>query len=303
VGTTAITLLITPFLLKATPHFLVILERVAWIQSLFHLHQSPVLVGSAAELTDHVVVAGYGRVGQTLVRMLYFQRHPLLVIDNDEASLQVLRENHIPYLFGDASNPLVLEKANLTQARAMAITLPDPLATRLTLNRALSLAPDLDVTVRAHVTEEIDSLYQLGAQEVVQPEFEAALEIGAHMLLKMGNSASTVQQVVNRYRSGRYRDIVPERAEYWGVASLDSLIDGLDSHWYFLHPSSPLVGLSLAQANVRRLTGATIMAIEREKQLIRYPLGETILKAGDRLLVVGSPEEKSAFEVLLHPQV
>ncbi|QZZ21818.1 cation:proton antiporter [Leptothermofonsia sichuanensis E412] len=303
VGTTAVTLLITPFLLRATPHLLTWLEGLPWLNHLLRLNHTPHLFGLAEELVGHVVVVGYGRVGQTLVRMLYFQGYKILVIDNNEATLQTLRERGVPYLFGDAASTLVLEKANLPQAKAMAIALPDPMATRLTLNRALSLAPELDITVRAHVNEEIDVLYQLGAQEVVQPEFEASLEMGAHMLLKLGDSTFEVQQVVNRYRTGRYRDILPERAEYWGAADLESAIEGLQRHWYGLEAASPLVGLSLARANVRRLTGATIMAIERNKQLHRYPTGEMVMQAGDRLLVVGNPGEHSAFENLLKGEV
>ncbi len=301
VGTTAATLLLTPFLLRATPLLLTGLEQIPWFNHLLQLNHSPQLFRQEEELIGHVVVVGYGRVGQTLVRMLYFQGHQILVIDNNEAVLQSLRKRGIPYLFGDASSTLVLEKAKLPQAKAMAIALPDPMATRLTLNRALSLAPDLDITVRAHGNEEIDTLYQLGAQEVVQPEFEASLEMGAHMLLKLGDSTFEVQQVVNRYRTGRYRDILPERAEYWGAADLDLAIEGLQRHWYGLPLDSPLVGLSLAQANIRRLTGATIMAIERHKHLYRYPTGEITLEAGDRLLVVGSPEEHTAFTELLEP--
>ena len=299
VGTTAATLLLAPFILKATPYWLLWLERLPSIGSILHLNHSPHLIELDEELTNHVVVAGYGRVGQTLVRMLDFQRHPILVIDNNEAALQTLRERKIPYLFGDASSPLVLEKANLTKAKAMAIALPDPMATRLTLQRALSLAPDLDITVRAHINDEIDSLYQLGAQEVVQPEFEASLEMGAHMLLKLGDSTYDVQQVVNRYRSGRYRDILPERAEYWGAADLEAAIEGLQRNWYTVDSDSPLQRQSLAQAKVRRLTGATVMAIERNKQLYRYPTGEVVIESGDRLLVVGNPKEHSAFAKLL----
>lgn len=296
VGTTAATLLITPFLLKATPYLLMWLESFPQISSRLQLSHPPRLVGVEEQLADHVVVAGYGRVGQTLVRMLYFQGYKILAIDNDEATLQTLRERQIPYLFGDAASALVLEKANLHQAKAMAIALPDPLATRLTLKRALSLVPDLDITVRAHGKEEIDVLYQLGAKEVVQPEFEASLEMGAHMLLKLGDSTYEVQQVVNRYRTGRYRDILPERAEYWGAADLETATAGLQRHWYVLDKDSPLVGQSLAEANIRRLTGVAIMAIERHKRLYRYPTGEMTLEKGDRLLAVGNPEEHLEFE-------
>lgn len=299
VGTTAATLLITPFLLKATPHWLRWLERLPRANAILQLSQTPHLVAYEEELKDHVVVVGYGRVGQTLVRMLYFQGHQILVIDNDEASLQKLRDRKIPYLLGDASSALLLEKANLPQAKAMAIALPAPMTTRLTLKRALSIAPDLDITVRAHISDEIDALYQLGAQEVVQPEFEASLEMGAHMLLKLGDSSYAVQQVVNRYRSGRYRDILPERAQYWGAANLEAAIEGLQRDWYVVQAHSPLLELTLAQAQVRRATGTTVMAIERDKKLYRYPTGNFKLELGDRLLVVGNDQEHNAFVALL----
>lgn len=304
VGTTAATLLITPFLLKATPYLLLWLERSPLFSPLVQGRHSPRLVGleEDEDLIGHVIVAGYGRVGQTLVRMLYFQGYKVVVIDNNEAAMQTLRDRGIAHLYGDASNPLVLEKARIAKARAMAIALPDPMATRLTLKRALSLAPDLDITVRAHVNDEIDVLYQLGAQEVVQPEFEASLEMGAHLLLNLGDTAYAVQQVVNRYRTGRYRDILPERAEYWGRFDLETAIEGLEHRWYMLPHNIDISGKTLAQANIRRLTGVTIMAIERDRQLYRYPLGDTVLQAGDRLLVVGSPEEHQTFEDLLQQQ-
>lgn len=303
VGTTAATLLLTPFFLRVTPYFIQWLERVPWLSSLLQLNADPKMFRVEESLTNHVVVVGYGRVGETLVRMLSSQGHKILVIENNEAALQRLRELQIPYLFGDASSVLVLEKANLIQARAMAIALPDPMATRLTLKRALSLAPNLDITVRAHVNEEIDTLYQLGSQEVVQPEFEAAMEMGAHMLLGLGDSSLEVQQMVNRYRRRRYRDILPERAEYWSMGDLEANMEGLQHRWYHLSPPSSLLGLSLAEANIRRLTGATVMAIERKKRLYRYPTGEILLEPGDRLLVVGNPEEHMAFlNLLKQPQ-
>lgn len=306
VGTTAATLLLAPFVLKATPFLLRQLDQHPWLNALLRFNPEPQLFGAKAELCDHIVVAGYGRVGRTLVRMLYFQGHSLLVIDNNEAAFSTLRQQGIPYLLGDASSEMVLEKANLKQAKSMAIALPDPMATRLTVDRALSLAPDLDITVRAHVDPEIELLYQLGANEVVQPEFEAALEMGAHMLLKLGDLPQAVQQTVNRYRSGRYRDILPARADYWGWADLETVISGLEHRWYSLTEDVPIVGQTLAESNIRRHTGVTVMAIERDRQVFRYPTGEMRLAAGDRVLVVGSHEKLHGFEQMAiapkHPQ-
>ncbi len=303
VGTTAATLVLTPLMLRLTPLLIRWLEQSSQFSGLMQGKSNKLVGAEPNELSDHIIVAGFGRVGQTLVRLLYFQGHSLLVIDNDEAKLQVLRDRQIPYLFGDASSIHLLEKANIHAAKSMAITLPDPMATRLVLNRALSLAPELDVTVRAHGDQELDPLYQLGAKEVVQPEFEASLEIGAHVLLTLGESGATVQQVVNRYRQGRYRDIAPERSEYWGGGDFNQVMEGLNHHWYELPEGHYFVGLTLAAANVRRLTGVTIMAIERGRLVLQYPLGETILEAGDRLLVVGNHDEQASFVQLLATKV
>ncbi len=300
VGTTAITLLVTPFLLRATPLIADQLDSWPWLARQLHQQRIVPSIGVEPGLKDHIVVAGYGRVGQTLVRLLRSQGYTVLVIDNNEATLQSLRQEDIPYLYGDASSDRVLEKAALEKALALAIALPDPLATRLTLKRALSHAPDLEITVRAHSNREIDSLYQLGAREVVQPEFEASLEMGSHTLLSLGHSPGVVQEAVNEYRKSRYRSLISNR---WLAAippnDLSLAMEGLQGKWYELEAQSPLVGQTLAAANVRKYTGATIMQIRRSGQTLTYPEPQVTLESGDKLLVVGDVRERASFEDLI----
>jgi CPA2 family monovalent cation:H+ antiporter-2 len=158
-------------------------------------------------MTGHVVVAGYGRVGQVIVKILQSQKYPVLVIENSEASVRRLRMDKIPYIFGDADSQLVLEKAHIETAKALAIALPDPASTRLLLKYALALAPKLDVIARSHTDKEIDLLTQMGAKEVVQPEFEAALELGSHLLKTLGAENSHIQTVITQIRTGQYLSI------------------------------------------------------------------------------------------------
>jgi monovalent cation:H+ antiporter-2, CPA2 family len=298
VGTTAITLLLTPFVLKFSPALFHRLEMLPGVGKWLRADQYPKAVSMPDALTDHCVIAGYGRVGETLVRLMRSHGYRVLVIDNDEATLQVLREQKIPYIYGDASSELVLDKARIKQAQALAIALPDAMATRLTLKRAKSLAPNLDITVRAHGNQEIDVLYQLGAKEVVQPEFEAALEMGTHVLLNLGGAVSAVSQSVQTYRAGRYRDIEPTRFESLISTNLSEAIEGLDGNWHPLAEGSKIVGLTIAQANIRQQTGTTVMAIRRGRKLLRYPDPQTVLSAGDRLLLVGDVKEQASFERL-----
>jgi monovalent cation:H+ antiporter-2, CPA2 family len=79
----------------------------------------------------------------------------------------------------------------------------------LVLQRALLRAPELDIIARSHTNEEIDVLTQLGAREVVQPEFAAALELGSHLLNTLGEKSIEIQSVLDWIRQDRYRSIRP----------------------------------------------------------------------------------------------
>ncbi|MEL6230691.1 MAG: cation:proton antiporter [Cyanobacteria bacterium J06627_3] len=206
-GTTAITLVFTPILFKSATPMAEALLKSPRLSPLLTVWESPQSLWIEDALTDHVVVAGYGRVGQVVVNILQRQGHPVLVLENNEAAVQTLRHRQIPYILGDADSEQILDKAHLEQAVALAITLPDPASTRLLLKRALAIAPRLDVIARAHITAEIDSLTQAGAREVVQPEFEAALELGSHLLKILGNAPIDIQDTMTSIRLNRYLSI------------------------------------------------------------------------------------------------
>ncbi|MEA5626547.1 cation:proton antiporter [Nostoc sp. UHCC 0251] len=209
--TTAITLVLTPISLNIAPQLLERLTQLPFFAKSLRQFTEPNILSIPETISDHVVVAGYGRVGQVIVNILLNQGYVVLVIENSEAAIQRLRMQRIPYIFGDADSELVLEKTHLETAKALAIALPDPASSRLLLKRALALAPKLDVIARSHHDNEIDLLTQMGAKEVVQPEFEAALELGAHLLATLGAAKNQIDQVITDIRSDRYRSIRPGR--------------------------------------------------------------------------------------------
>ncbi|TAF06528.1 MAG: sodium:calcium exchanger [Nostocales cyanobacterium] len=210
-GTTAITLILTPFSLKIAPVIADKLNQNPFLANFLQRFSAPKTISMPEIIAGHVVVAGYGRVGQVIVNILQTEGYPVLVIENSEASVQRLRMRQIPYIFGDADSELVLEKAHLETAKALAIALPDPASTRLLLKNALTIAPNLDVIARSHSNKEIDLLTQMGAKEVVQPEFEAALELGNHLLKTLGAAESYIQSVINTIRKDRYLSVRPDK--------------------------------------------------------------------------------------------
>lgn len=298
-GTTAVTLVLTPFVLRLVPQLFAWAEQIPWLNKYLSEGDVPLEVSEEVPLQNHVVVCGYGRVGRNIVRLLQERNYPVLVIEQSEQIIQQLRDNHIPYVYGNAASLLVMEKAGVNRAQGMAIALPDAMSTRLCLKRALELAPELDVVVRASKEKDMELLYQLGAREVVQPEVEASLELSAHLLIGMGLSPIRIQREIQQIRSSHYLELRPNQSSAEVSRELKAAAQDLNSRWYPLPLDSPLLSMTLEETNIRNLTGVSLMAIRRAGgEEVDYPSGLTTLEQGDRLLLVGGTEELVAFDEL-----
>ncbi|MBV8888027.1 MAG: cation:proton antiporter [Chroococcidiopsidaceae cyanobacterium CP_BM_RX_35] len=298
-GTTAVTLVLTPFVLQLIPYLFNWAETVPWLKPYLDSSYLPLSVAADLPMRGHVVVCGYGRLGSNLVRLLKEHELPVVVIDQSESKIQQLREADVPYVYGNASSLRVLETAGVGSARSLAIALGDPMSTRLCLKRALELTPELDAVVCAIQDRDIELLYQLGALQVVQPEFEASLELAAHLLTGMGLLQHLVRQEVQQIRAHHYLELRPDQSAAQISRDLKLAAQDLNSRWYRLPAGSPLTGMTLEEADLRYLTGVSLMAIRRAGgQEVDYPKPQTILEAGDRLLIVGEADEMVAFDEL-----
>ncbi|MFM7407811.1 MAG: cation:proton antiporter [Cuspidothrix sp.] len=294
-GTTAVTLMLTPFILRLVPFLFDFAESMPWLK--------PYLVDDQARdfsedlpQKNHIVVCGYGRLGKNLVKLLQQYQLPVVVIDQSESRIEQLREAGIPYVYGNAVSLHVLETAGVNHAQGMAIALPDPASIRLCLKRALEVCPELDTVVRATQDKNIEVLYQLGAKEVVQPEFEASLEMVNYLLITVGLLPEVVQQKMQQIRQDHYLDLRPQSSPAEVSQYLQKVTRDLNRRWYDLPADSPLIGMTLEEVNMRYLTGVSLMAIRRaDGEEIDYPNSETTLLLGDRLLVVGSASELTAL--------
>jgi monovalent cation:H+ antiporter-2, CPA2 family len=303
-GTTAVTLVITPLVLKLTPKLFSWLESFPQLKSWFEDTDEPQEVSIESNLNGHVVICGYGRTGQNILHLLQTQAAPVVVIEQSEASIQKLRDLGIPYIYGNAASLHVLAKANLGQAKTMVINLPDGMSTRLCLKRALEIAPELDVVVRANQFQDIELLYQLGGKEVVQPEFEASLEMASHLLYKLGLPVVKVQQEISQIRNSHYLELRPAPGIETDKIDVEAATVGMSTKWFNIPVISPLSGMSIEEANIRSLTGITILSIRRENgDELPYPSEDTLILDGDRCLVVGSADEKIAFKQLVRGKI
>ena len=142
----------------------------------------PPYASTQSEELNLVVIAGYGRVGQNIAQGLQDAGISYLVIDIDPERVSGAKDSKRPRIYGDASNINVLAKANISRAKALVITYPDPMVVITTAKTALGINPRLEILARVHRAGEADKLKELGVTELVSPEYEASFRFIKRLL-------------------------------------------------------------------------------------------------------------------------
>ncbi|WP_298815507.1 cation:proton antiporter domain-containing protein [Chloroflexus sp.] len=248
---------------------------------------------------DHVVVVGYGRVGQHIVTVLERLGVPRLVIEIDSGRAAEFNARGVPTLFGDAANSDVLMHAGLERARALVVTLPDETATEMVVAAARNIAPNLPIIARAATTSGVGRLMNLGARDVIHPELEGGLEVMRHTLLCLGYPATQVQGYTDAVRRDEYNTTVSTPAEHQALDQMVRAARGIEIAWRLVGEQSSLIGQTLAEANIRARTGASVIALIRNQQLIANPKSSTVFQAGDLLGLIGDHDQIAAAEQLI----
>ena len=164
------------------------------------LAKLPPPVDPIKELRGHAIICGYGRVGRIVAGALSLRGLTFVVIGVDPRLVRRLRERGIHALLGNASNPVLLDRAGLARARVLVVAIPDALEVRQIVEYARRVNPVLDVVVRTHSLTERDFLLDRGVGEVVVGELELALEMTRHTLHRFGVGTLEAQRSVQGLR-------------------------------------------------------------------------------------------------------
>jgi monovalent cation:H+ antiporter-2, CPA2 family len=187
-----LTMILTPLLARAA-------RRVG--RSLQHIdHRERLPDEGTAALEDHVVIGGFGRVGQTIARQLEAENIPYIALDtNGELVTRERKAGRMVY-FGDASRREFLERAGAARARAFVVTLDDPGAAERMVSAVRELKPDALVFARATDPTHAARLVKLGAVDVIPEAVESSLQLAGRVLEGLGLPEEAVVQRVSRAR-------------------------------------------------------------------------------------------------------
>ncbi len=196
-------ILAAPVLLRAGPTLVDIAEHLPGVATQ-EASQAGQDVGAEVP-SGHVVICGYGRVGAELGRALERRGFRYVVIELNPAIVRELRHRHVPAFYGDAGAEALLLRAGVASARTIAVTTPDLVAARAAIRLARQLNPRIHVIARATAGGELLMLSSAGADEVVQPEFEAGLEFVRRVLRWHGVSVPEATALVGHRRTTFYQ--------------------------------------------------------------------------------------------------
>ncbi|MBE7436734.1 MAG: cation:proton antiporter [Anaerolineales bacterium] len=258
----------------------------------------PLTPPTEEKVERHVAIVGFGRVGRNISNLLGKMSIPHLVIASDAENIDELNRLGIPNLYGDASNSEVLTHARLKHARALVVAGPDEAASELVVAAARDLAPELPIIARATTEEGIKRLAALGAQDVIHPELEGGLEIVRHTLLKLDYPLQEIIQYMDAVRHDHYDMHVNTEEEHRSLHDLIHATQSIGVTWLTLLPGSPLMGQTIAEADLRARTGASIVAILRKNVVMANPKSQTTFEANDRIGFIGEEEQIKDVERL-----
>jgi CPA2 family monovalent cation:H+ antiporter-2 len=157
-----------------------------------------------AALKRHVIVCGYGRVGNEVSRALQRRGFPFVTIDYNVGKAQEAQDEGYIVLEGDATNPAVLERAGVARANLLVVTLPDLTSVEQIVRVGRQMNPRIKIMARVHDARSIPRLKSAGANEVVQPEFEAGMEMLRQALRSFGVSSLETQSITGSRRTEHY---------------------------------------------------------------------------------------------------
>jgi CPA2 family monovalent cation:H+ antiporter-2 len=128
-------------------------------------------------LHKHVVIAGVGKIGSYVAHVFRKLKIDFVLIEMDFHQVNRLKREELPMIYGDVSQPVLLKAARIAEASLLIITTPSVVMSQSIVENSRKINPKIQIITRAENRDIMMALYQLGVNEIVQPQLEAGLEI------------------------------------------------------------------------------------------------------------------------------
>ncbi len=279
INTSILSMLAAPFLIQAGPWFAA------------HLPEKSIETSerkNSCSLTGHTVIAGYGLNGRNLAKTLKATHIPYVVLEVNVDTIRKARKEGEPIIYGDITRKDVLMRAGVDCARVIVFAISDITATRIAIRISREINPSIFILVRTRFAIEVDELTKIGANQVIPEEFETSIEIFSRVLHEYHVPSNIIASQIQVVRFGGYKMLRGYSLDQENIGRIAALFVGATVDNIQLEPGSSGVGRTLRDLDIRKNTGATVIAIARNNEAITNPGPDLALQSDDIVVLLGA---------------
>lgn len=284
---------ISPFLVKYNGQIAKRIHKESYSSN--HTEIENTISEDSQHVNNHVILCGFGRVGQTVGRFLHGTNQPFMALDMDIKRVQEAQGAGESVYYGDAAKETILHAASISKAKIIMITFSDFHSALKILKTIRRMNSEIPILVRTVDDSHVNDLLEAGANEVIPDTFESSIMLSSHLMLMLGQPPSKVLRATREARKGRYKlleSIYPGEDD--NPLEQHQVMSGI-IHSVLLEDTSYAVGITLAELNLAEFD-VNVDAIKRGHVRGENPDGETKLRVDDHLVLSGSPEDINRAE-------
>ncbi|PIW00266.1 MAG: portal protein, partial [Deltaproteobacteria bacterium CG17_big_fil_post_rev_8_21_14_2_50_63_7] len=290
--TAVLTMILTPLVSSQTARLYALKKR------LFKHEPLETLNLPETGLNQHLVLVGNGRVGARIASVFMDFGLPVVVVELDHRRVEHAQAEGIPVIYGDASQELVLEAAEIGTARLLVVTTPDIVTTRSIITNAKRHNTAIQIVARTSDASFLAVFKELGVNSVVLPELEASLEMARKSLLYFPIPLTEIQRHTESLRQQLFAPFSDDRQGYRTLVQMRTAAQLFDLQWVLVIEGSLLLSEGV---ELRKSAQATVVGVIRDEQLVANPDAEFRFQAHDLVAILGTDEARQSFQALVMP--
>ena len=255
------------------------------------------IVEIAHDLSDHIIICGYGRVGQNIARFIEEENISYIAMDTDPILVQNAIKAKEPVSYGDSANLELIKAAGLDNAAAIVISLNNADTSLKIISRVRELNTEIPILVRTPDDSMLETLLAAGATEVVPETMEASLTLSSHLLMSLDFPVARVAQLIRKVRQERYSLL---HHLFPGEESMSAILDDHTEQLRAvdIEKNTWAVNRRIDELGLQKIN-IVITSIERGEEHIVDPEQFEVIAAHDTLVLFGSPTHLDEAEAKL----
>ena len=290
-----LSMMLTPWLINNNGRWAKLIFHTSYLSNREKIAQR--VEESSHDLENHVIICGYGRIGQNISRFIEEETQQYIALDLDALRIQEAQDAGETVVYGNPTHKEILQAAGIEKARIILITIKNSSVAKKIVQQVRTLRDDIPILVRSLDETKMDEFYEVGATDVVPESLEASIIMASHLLIHLDVPINEITRDIANARKDRYKFL---RGYYPGEEAAHEESASISEHMntLVLHPGARAIGMKIGDINLDN-RNIVFTALRRSGIRGKQPDADVILKENDVLVMYAKPEDLEFIRVEL----